>query len=707
MKSILSSATAVTLFLAPAVLAPTFAFAENYALLIGASTYENLDERYWLRGPANDVDLVSKFLLSNPAVPFQADHVTILADGIEGKTAPTLAAIRTAFGDLADTVAPGDFVYLHFSGHGSQAPALDPASELDGLDELFLPVDIGPWEDSIGTVQNALVDDEIGALIDNIRTKGADVWVVFDSCHSGTATRAAPTDDDVRMRKLDSSALGVPEAALAQAESYSRALPDPTTRPDAPLVAQEGAEMGSLTAFFAAQTDEVTPEKNMPKGKAGRRLQGVFTYTLFETLAERPNLTYRQLGQEILRKYAVKNLARSTPMFEGALDDHVFAQGGGNRILQWTVQESKGKVSVNAGSLHGLVEGSELLLLSSPADTNDAALATFRVTSSTTFQAKLEAVGTAPDIPRGAVLRKLNDVIDFSMNIALPPMDNPAAEKLARAITEMQRLQLVGERVSFVAAGQPADLRLAILPDSPRPDAIWFLPGSGLIDLKNLDSIPSISTGDKTVEALAEAAAENIGAIGKVINLMKVGAASGQGKPLPVTVSLSKSKFDPDAEEIVENSRSLIDAVKTPRLIPNDVIGMNIENNAEYPVDYNILYVGSDYSVSFIDNGRLLPNGKLQDDFILVTDEAFGKDRVIVILAPAGEQADVQDLSFLEQGPLERTRGTERAGFAGLLDEAGFGQTTRAAVRLSSRKKTSAPAPSIFQFDVETTRAGL
>ena len=34
------------------------AWAENYALLVGASIYDNLEERFWLRGPANDVALV-------------------------------------------------------------------------------------------------------------------------------------------------------------------------------------------------------------------------------------------------------------------------------------------------------------------------------------------------------------------------------------------------------------------------------------------------------------------------------------------------------------------------------------------------------------------------------------------------------------------------------------------------------------------------
>jgi hypothetical protein len=84
-----------------------------------------------------------------PGTDHTRERVPVLGAGLGPR-----AVGLVAFADLAARAQPGDFVYLHFSGHGSQAPALDPATELDGLDELFLPVDIGPWNDSIGTVEN-------------------------------------------------------------------------------------------------------------------------------------------------------------------------------------------------------------------------------------------------------------------------------------------------------------------------------------------------------------------------------------------------------------------------------------------------------------------------------------------------------------------------------------------------------------------------
>lgn len=678
---------------------------ENHALLIGASTYPNLEERFWLRGPANDVDLVATYLQSNPVAQFDPDHITILADGIDGAVAPTLAAIRAAFNALTQTVQPDDFVYLHFSGHGSQAPALDPSTETDGLDELFLPVDIGPWQDSIGTVENALVDDEIGQMIDAIRAKGANVWVVFDSCHSGTATRAADgLGDQVRERKLGPDALHIPSDKMQKAETQTRALPDPRAAPP-PAIETAAAKdgMGRLVAFFAAQTNETTTEKNMPKGQANRRLQGVFTYTLFETMAERPGITYRQLAQEVLRKYSVLNLARSTPLFEGDLDDPIFGKGAAGRILQWPVSVKGSQLTIPAGHLHGLSEGETLLLLRTPVDTDDASLGRYTVDQLTTFNATLTAETAAPDVPKGAVLRKISSSVDLSLSIALPAPDSVPAKALNAAIDWARNNNRIGPRVRFVTAGQEADLRLAVIPDSPRPDALWFLPSAGMTEVDEYDRLFSISTADKSVDELGIVLSENIAAMSKALNLMKMGATAG-GKSIEVTASLTRARFDIEAEDVIPGSHTDVMANGVARMAPDDVIGLKLTNPNPDPVDFNVLYIGSDYSISYMGNERLQPGDTLTEDFVLVTDAAFGRDRLLVIVTPAGKQDEVEDLSFLEQPALDRTRALADApkGLGALLDEAGFGETTRAAVSLSSRRKKAEPAPAFLQFEIDT-----
>jgi hypothetical protein len=673
---------------------------ENYAILIGASQYPNLEERYWLTGPGNDVDLVRAYLTSNTSVPFAADNVTVLADAVEGGTAPTLAAIRGAMADLAGRLQAGDFVYLHFSGHGSQSPARDPDAELDGLDELFLPVDIGPWNDSVGEVENALVDDEIGQMITSLRTTGATVWAVFDSCHSGTVTRAAPTgDDDVRLRKLDGAALGIPDARMDAV--VSRALPG--GQPRAESAADTGDAGGGFVAFYAAQTNETTPEKRLPRGAPDRRSQGVFTYTLFQTLASRPGITYRQLGQEILRQYAVDNLARSTPMFEGDLDQPVFGSGSGRAAPQWPVQTGDGAVKLGAGRLHGLAQGMRLALLASPADPDDAALGYFEVDHADTFGAELVAVAEdgkpalATDaIPAGAWLRKQSEALDFGLTVALPEPGSVAADRLDAALAAAQAQGLIGPRIGFVAAGEDADLRLAVLPDSARPDALWVLPATGILTDTGFTVEPSIGTGDKTPDELAEVLGDTLGRIARVQNLLKLGSAYG-GDDVDVEIELqTRSPSEPRLHDL--------ETLPVPRLVPDDEVHVLALNNEAVPVDLNVLYIGSDYSITHMFAGRLQPGDQLKQGLLRITDEAFGRDRVVMILSPAERHSAIEDLGFLQQDEMPATRGTGASGFAAALADAGFGATTRAAAPLGGGG-AKGPAPAIVMFDLDTRPA--
>ena len=679
--------TAMALFALPAVAR------ENYAILVGANSYPNLKEQYWLKGPANDVALVQTYLTTAAPVPFDPANVTVLADGIEGAPAPTLAAIRGAFADLTAKVQPGDFVYLHFSGHGTQAPAADPDSELDGLDELFLPVDIGVWSDDMGHVENALVDDEVGAMLDALTARGADVWVVFDSCHSGTVTRAAPSgDEEVRTRMLPPEALGL--TAEQMEDVATRAMPqeaaNPRARPESPVTGS--GEGGSLVAFFAAQTNEQTPERNLPRGKPGRMPQGVFTWTLFEALAEYPGATYAQLSQEVLRKYAVKSLARSTPLFEGDMDRVVFSGDAAPRLAQWPATVDGGTFTLAAGSLHGLAQGGTMAVMASAADPTEAAIAMVELTEVGTFTATATPVGALPaDLPKGLTLRKLGEVMDFSLTVALPERGSAPAGALQAA---MVALTLGADpRLAFVAPGQDADLRLAVIPDSPRPDALWILPSTGLAD--DLSRTPSVSTADKTPAELAEVLDDTLLRMSKALNVLKLGAAVGGETGVEVGLRTRNP-----ANKTLRD----MDTTGVPRLIPDDEVHIEATNTTDGPVDLNVLYVGSDFSISHMFKGRLQPGDTLKQGLLRITDAAFGRDRVILVMTPAKPQSAVEDLGFLAQDAVDLLRGNASA-LKQALKEAGFGETTRAAVSLSDEGEDSGPAPAILQFEIDTVPA--
>lgn len=657
---------------------------ENYALLIGAAEYPNLVQKYWLKGPANDVRLVLTYLTTASPVPFAPKDVIVLADGVAGAQAPTLAAIRAAVADLTARVQPGDFVYLHFSGHGSQAPALHPETELDGLDETFLPSDIGPWEDATSHVQNALIDDEIGAMIDGLRAKGADVWAVFDSCHSGTVTRALE-EDDVRLRELPPDALGIPPELMAVS---TRALP----AAEAPF--DQGAKpgMGSFVAFFAAQTNEVTPEKNLPKGKPGRVPQGVFTYTLFEVLAQNPGASYGQIGQEVLRSYATKHLATTTPLFEGDLDRVAFSGVAQPRVAQWTGGVTAGEFSIAAGSLHGLATGDVLAVMGAATDADAAALGFVKLTTVDTFSAQGEAAAAdkplPAELPKGFLLRKIGSDVDFTLTVALPKAEDSAG--VAALNAAMVALKAAsGPRLIYVAAGEEADLRLAVIQNSPRPDAIWVLPSTGLI--ADFVTTPSVSTADKDATQLGEVLADTLTTMARAINLQKLGAAVGSGG-LNVDVELLTGKD--------KNSLKVAKAAEVPRLVPDDQVHILARNNMDQPVDINVLYIAADYAISHWFSGRLQPGDTLKKGLFKIGADVLGDERMIVVMTPALPQSPVEDLSFLAQDALDTTRSLGGSNLSAALSEAGFGQTTRSATALED--DSSGPAPGMIELELRT-----
>ena len=121
------------------------------------------------------------------------------------------------------------------------------------------------------------------------------------------------------------------------------------------------------------------------------------------------------------------------------------------------------------------------------------------------------------------------------------------------------------------------------------------------------------------------------------------------------------------------------------------------------PVDVNVLYVGSDYSISHFFSGRMQPGDSLKKGLLRITDDAFGRDRVILVLSPAKPQSIVENLAFMAQDELPTTRGSGASKLASAFAEAGFGATTRAAMALDDDEE--GPLGSVLQFEIDTVPA--
>jgi metacaspase-1 len=146
------------------------------AVLIGINRYRIPGSD--LRGCINDVRNMQAVLTQYYG--FGAGDVTVLTDG-----AATKKAMQKAIADLVTRAKKGDVVLVHYSGHGSNVPD-DNGDEADKRDEILCPTDLD-WNDPLS-------DDWLRKTFNRLKA-GVNLTVVFDCCHSGTATRAIMPPD--------------------------------------------------------------------------------------------------------------------------------------------------------------------------------------------------------------------------------------------------------------------------------------------------------------------------------------------------------------------------------------------------------------------------------------------------------------------------------------------------------------------------------
>lgn len=161
------------------LLSPSLVYAAAYALLIGIQDYSKVPNINSLKGPRNDIALMSQTLQDVLQIP--KDNITILLDN-----AATHTGIQKAFQALSEKVQENDFVYIHYSGHGSLTPDGN-GDENSIYDQTWVSYNARTGSEGIDDYD--ILDDEIDDWLQQIKTER--VVMVLDSCHSGTATKGA------------------------------------------------------------------------------------------------------------------------------------------------------------------------------------------------------------------------------------------------------------------------------------------------------------------------------------------------------------------------------------------------------------------------------------------------------------------------------------------------------------------------------------
>jgi hypothetical protein len=208
-----------------------------HALVVGIDAYPSSELR--LLGAVNDANDMAAL-----ARELDARSVRVLLN----KQAHREAVI-SGWRQMLAGAKPGDTLLFTFAGHGRQLPERTPGMEDDGMEEAIVLLSAD------GEHEENLFDQELRELITEARE--FNVVVVFDSCHSGTLTRAPIPESQllpVRGTNVDySSVASLPGASVSRQRSIQ---PNETyfgATMDALKVREvwiDGKPRGALTAYF-------------------------------------------------------------------------------------------------------------------------------------------------------------------------------------------------------------------------------------------------------------------------------------------------------------------------------------------------------------------------------------------------------------------------------------------------------------------------
>jgi hypothetical protein len=346
------------------------------ALLIGINTYQPAGTKAThpagcvygrcelgafenLEGSVNDAQAMAD-LLTSPKFGFPADKVALLTNPGPPRPRPGLvvlpAADTTREGILAamqkylvDLPQRGDAVVFYDASHGSlrinsKGTKLQVLvnDKLVHADSTLVPADAykGGYD---------VRDREMTRIFNAALDKGIHLTVIFDSCHSGGATRGI--GPKYRERTLAFDPRDIAEAPEVLSNGEPR--PAPTEREDNPLL-----------VFSAAQQDQTAKES--PPSDTATEPHGAFTAALVEALqvlpANVPASVVYQRVKAVLEGSGVSDqepdldastARRQQPLFGGHAAD------SGKVLTAALKSDEDGLVSLDIGRVSGIGPGSE------------------------------------------------------------------------------------------------------------------------------------------------------------------------------------------------------------------------------------------------------------------------------------------------------------------------------------------------------------
>ncbi|KAI6081065.1 caspase domain-containing protein [Hypoxylon rubiginosum] len=334
-----------------------------YAVLIGINSYQQKP----LKGCVRDVQSIQRFLAASSKQPLimtvltaeEQSEVGSVGNSNDLALRPTHGNVVEALEKIIRNARSGDFVYIHFSGHGTRSA---PESEFSNQSTGDLALVLLDKETGSGT--RYLWGTRLANLVNAMVQVGVQVTMVLDCCFSASVYR---WDD------LDSRYLPYTHEVHVGPDSCPEetSKPSPETKTLQKHGASESRDISMLpnwlmnpdgyTIIVACGPDEEAREPAIDGEK-----HGALSYCLLKALNEFGNQVKRHKDFYDHLRVNLKQLVgyQQTPVLFGNGNLGFFGPIAIDRSLPYTpvVVNKDGSIELQVGEAHGVANGDEFYL---------------------------------------------------------------------------------------------------------------------------------------------------------------------------------------------------------------------------------------------------------------------------------------------------------------------------------------------------------
>ncbi|KAJ0130256.1 putative 4-hydroxy-2-oxoglutarate aldolase [Fusarium oxysporum f. sp. albedinis] len=324
--------------------------AKHWAVLVGINFYGGAED---LKGCVQDVWAMKQYLQTGQhSVDVAALTATAPANSTSRRPTedpdcwPTWVNLTNKLKRVLNNAKPGDFVYFHFSGHGTRLPESAKSAHASGNLALALFEESGP---GMRYFQGQLLANCLRRMVE----KGLLVTVVLDCCFSGSVLR----DGNIRgtdVRAVDYNPdvdAGIPSGSSSDFFQPDQLFRDAAVFPDQWLVAPDG-----YTILAACGPHEIARELQLAQGER----RGALTYFLLDVLDDLrkrcTEITHESLYEHLRVRFRT-SWPQQTPMRYGNKDMSFFGHLGARSDMAYVriyYRAEDQRLCLDAGLAHGV-----------------------------------------------------------------------------------------------------------------------------------------------------------------------------------------------------------------------------------------------------------------------------------------------------------------------------------------------------------------